>query len=131
MRSRPQILTWLCTGSFISGSAWIIMLLALILYSLAGEIPTGLFPGLSVEYVMAGYVFIAVQILLALLALIGVIIMWNLKKAGFYLYSLMKVTIYFMPVLFIGSSHLTFPGLILTSVIIIMYGIIFTQTVVK
>lgn len=131
MKSRPQILTWLCIGSFISGSAWIIMLLALILYSLSGEIPAGLFPGLSVEYVKAGHIFILIQIILALLALTGVFMMWKLKKTGFYLYSAMKAIIYFLPVLFIGTSHLTFPGLILTSLLIIMYGIIFTRRVVK
>jgi CHASE2 domain-containing sensor protein len=70
--------------------------------------------------------FMAALILLALLGLTGVFMMWQMNKAGLYLYAIVKSLIYFLPVVFIGYNHLTFPGLILTSILIIAYGIIFT-----
>ena len=128
-KPRPTLLTWLCIGSAISGLFWIIMLVALIIFSLKGQVPAGLFPGLAVEYLQAGYLFMFTLIVLALLGLAGVFMMWQLKMTGFYLYASTKALIYFFPVIFIDTNHLTFPGLILTSALIIVYGIIFTGIV--
>ena len=105
------------------------MLVALIIFSLKGSIPAGLFPGLAAGYPEAGMMFMAALILLALLSLRGVFMMWQLNKAGFYLYSSAKTLIYFLPVAFIGSNHLTYPGLILTATAIVLFGIIFTRKV--
>ena len=102
------------------------MLVALIIFSLRGNIPSGLFPGLAAGYPEAGMFFMAALILLAVLGLTGVFMMWQMKKSGFYLYCTAKTLIYFLPVVFIGSNHLTYPGLILTSTAIVLYGIIFT-----
>lgn len=128
-KSRPKLLTWLCIGSAVSGSLWIIMLLALIIFSQKGQVPSGMFPGLAVGYSKAGYMFMAALILLAMLGLTGVFMMWQLRKTGFYLYTIVKTMIYFLPVTIIGLKHLTFPGLVLTSALIIVYGIIFTGIV--
>lgn len=128
-QSRPGILTWLCIGSAISGLSWILMLVALIIFSLKNQFPSGLFPGLAVEYLQAGYLFICVLILSAFAGLAGVFMMWQLRKSGFYLYVLVKTLIYFLPVVIIGPKHLTFPGLVLTSAMILLYGIIFTRSV--
>jgi hypothetical protein len=100
-------------------------------YSLKGEIPAGIFPGLATDYVKAGYLFMFALILLTILDLTGVFLMWKCKKAGFYLYSSAKTIIYFMPVAFIGNNHLTFPGLIVTSFLIIIYGILFFESGIK
>jgi hypothetical protein len=127
-KPRPKSLTWLCIASAFSGAAWVIMLLSLIIFSLKGPIPSGLFPGLAVEYAQAGYLFMVVLILSAAMGLAGVWMMWQHKMAGFYLYSLSKAVIYFLPVAIIGTNHLTFPGLILTSIVIIIYGILITST---
>lgn len=125
--TRPQILTWLCLASFIAGSLWIIMLLALSILSFTDNLKHGLFPGLSIEYLHTGYLFISVLIVLTLIGIIGVVKMWQLKKYGFYLYAAAKTLIYFLPVLFIGFNHLTYPGLLITSVFIIAYGVLFTN----
>lgn len=123
-KSRPQLLTWLCIGSGIFGVSWIIMFFVLITYSLRGNVPSGLFPGLVIEYLHAGYLFISAEIFFTVLGITGIILMWQLKKTGLYLYAISKTLIYFLPVVFIGSNHLTFPGLIITSILIIMYGIL-------
>jgi len=126
-KNRPQFLTWLCIGSFIFGSLWIIMLLAIIPFDQSGNVSTRLFPGIAIEYLHAGYLFLVVEILLTATGIFAVVMMWQMKKNGFYLYAVTKTVIYFLPVIFIGNNHLTFPGLIITSVLITMYGNIFTR----
>jgi hypothetical protein len=103
------------------------MFLALIQFSLAGNVPAHLFPGIVLQYLQAGYLFIGIQILLTGLGITGVILMWQMKKSGFYLYSSVKTLNYFLPVLFIGNNHLHFPGLLITSILIILYGILFSS----
>lgn len=120
--SRPKLLAWLCIGSAIFGSLWIVMLLALIVFSASGYIPAGLFPGLAVGYTQAGYSFMIALILLALLGLAGVYLMWHLNRAGFYLYASVKAAIYYLPVFVLGNKNLTFVGLLITSTLIILYG---------
>ena len=129
MISRPKFLSWLCIGSGIFGISWIVMLLAIIAFSLKGEIPSGIFPGLAVNYLQAGYLFMVALILLTIMDLAGVLLMWKLKKAGFYIYSSAKTILYFLPVAFIGNNHLTFPGLAITSILIIAYGILFSDRI--
>jgi hypothetical protein len=126
-KKRPPLLTYLCIGSAFTGFVWLVMLTVLILYSLKGNVPAPLFPGLVIEYLNAGYLFLAVFFGLTLLGLSAVVLMWQMKKSGYYLYVAAKTTLYFMPVVFIGNNHLTFTGLILTSIGIIAFGVIFTR----
>jgi hypothetical protein len=130
-KSRPALLTWLCIGSAVFGISWIIMFLVLITCSVRGNIPAGLFPGLVIEYLKAGYLFISAEILLTGLGIIGVILMWQMQKSGLFLYAITKVMIYFLPVVFIGNNHLTYLGLTITSIFILVYGIIITGALIK
>jgi len=126
--TRPQLLTWLCAGSAVFGILWIIMLLTLIGNGLAGYLPSRLFPGIPIEYLHSGYLFMSSILLLTVLALTGVGMMWKMKKTGFYLYAATKTLIYFLPVIVIGTTHLTYFALITTSIMITLYGIIFTDS---
>jgi len=121
------MLTWLCIGSGISGTMWLIMLLVLMLLSLDGSVPSNLFPGLVIDYLEAGYAFVVLICFLIAVGITAVLLMWNLKKAGFYLYATTKTLLYFLPVIFLGTNHLTFLGLVLTSVFITLYGILLTN----
>ncbi len=122
---RPTLLTYLCIGSTLFGLLWVVMLVVLLLYSLQGNVPATLFPGLVIQYLNAGYLFIAVFIGLLILGLGAVVLMWQMKKAGFYVYAAAKTTLFFLPVVIIGSNHLTFTGLIFTSMGITAYGALF------
>ena len=124
-KKRSPILTYLCLGSTLIGLLWVAMLVVLLLYSLRGNVPETLFPGLVIEYLNAGYLFLAAFLGLTILGLGAVALMWQLKKAGFYVYAVVKTTLYFMPVVIIGTNHLTFTGLILTSLGITAYGTLF------
>jgi hypothetical protein len=126
-KMRPRFLTWLCIISITTGSAYIIMFIAIIIYSANGTVPATIFPGLAIDYLNAGYTFILTQTIFTALGLTAAIIMLKMKSYGFYLYALSKTILYFLPVIFIGSSHLTYPGLLMTSIFIIMYGIAFTR----
>jgi len=103
------------------------MLLSLFVFNQAGMVSTRFFPGIAIEYLHAGYFFIIAEILLTVTGIFAVTLMWGMQKTGFYLYAVIKTIIYFLPVIFIGNIHLTFPGLIITSILIIMYGTIFTR----
>jgi len=127
IKARPKFLTGLCIGSAVAGLAWIIMFVVLLFMSYRQNVPPGLFPGIILEYRNAGFMFVLAEILLALLGITAVILMWQMKKKGFYLYTITKVVTYFLPVIFIGTNHLTYPGLLLTSVFIVMYGVFFTH----
>ena len=122
---RPQLLTLLCTGSLTFGILWIIMLLALIFFDQAGNASSRLFPGIAIEYLHSGYLFIIAEILLTAVGLFAVVMMWRMQKTGFYLYAITKAAIYFLPVLAISWHYLTFPALLITSVLITAYGINF------
>lgn len=126
-KQRSSILTYLCLGSAFIGLLWVIMLVVLILHSLHGNVPEAIFPGLVIEYLHAGYLFLAAFLSLVLLGLAAVVLMWQMKTAGFYVYAAAKTTLYFMPVAIIGDNHLTFTGLVLTSMGIIAYGVFFIR----
>ena len=125
--TRPQLLTWLCIGSASFGVFWIIMFLVMIMYSFMGSVPSELFPGIALEYLHTGYWFLLLEVILTGLGITAVYLMWQLKRKGFYMYAFIKTLIYFLPVVIIGKHHLTFPGLVITSVLIVMYGVVFTN----
>ncbi len=60
-------------------------------------------------------------VLLAAIALLGVILMWQLKKSGFYIYAISRSLIAFVPFIFIGYNLVSL--LWFTSSII--FGILF------
>jgi hypothetical protein len=124
---RPKLLTWLCIVSATAGVLWIGMFLAVIVSTFSGNVPKSLFPGIVIEYFQAGYWFIVTEILLTAFGIIGIYLMWHMKKAGFYLYAISKSLIYFFPILIIGSNHFNFVSLFLTSVMIVLYGIVFSK----
>jgi len=126
-KTRPPFLTWLCIVSAIVGISYIIMFIVLISYSLSGNVPSSHFPGIVMEYLHTGYSFVVAEIILTAFGLTGVLLMWKMKKAGFYLYAVIKAILYFLPVLCIGNNHLHFPGLLISSVMIVFYGILFTN----
>jgi hypothetical protein len=121
---RPFLLTCLCIVSGITGTAWICMFIALIIYTVKGAVPEQLFPGNSLIYLKAGTGFVLAEILLTVCSLTGVFLIWKTRMGGFYLYSISKVILYFLPVAFIGSDHLAFFPLAVTSVTIVAYGIL-------
>lgn len=124
--SRPRFLTILLLGSAITQLLWILMFIVLIILSINGEIPQGLFPGLVIDYLQTGYLFVTAQILLSVICLYSIVSMWQQRKTGFYIYTANKIIVYFLPVLFIGYTHLTLPGLFITAIFLVAYGTFFT-----
>jgi hypothetical protein len=126
MEKRPKFLTWLSIGSIVVGVLWVIMYIVLIISKLYGKVDPYLFPGIVIEYSKDGYSFLVAEILFTLLGLAGVIMMRKMKIAGLYIYAFAKVILFFLPVVFIGSSQLSFPILVITSVLITAYGVMLT-----
>jgi len=124
MVTRSKFLTWLSTGSIIFGILWVAMYITVIISMVYGKVDPYFFPGIVVEYSKIGFLFLSTEILLTLIGLAGVLMMRKLKTAGLYVYAFAKVAIYFLPVIFIGSSHLSFPILVITSSLITVYGVV-------
>jgi hypothetical protein len=82
---------------------------------------------LVTEYFKAGNLFIIIELFLSFIGITGVLMMWQMKNTGFYIYTVAKSVLYFLPAFVIGFQHLTFLGLLLTSVMIIGYGTVFTK----
>ncbi|MBN2613751.1 MAG: hypothetical protein JXB00_19495 [Bacteroidales bacterium] len=66
-------------------------------------------------------------VLLSVVALLGVIMMWQLKKTGFYLYAAARVLIILVPFIFIGYNLISIvwfsSGLIFAVLFIILYAL--------
>jgi len=118
---RPTFLTVLCILTFIgSGLSALFLLIGLVaagaLTSWLGNIPgMGDMGGLG-----SGYLVIV--LVLALASLYGAIMMWKLKKMGFYLYSGANVIALVVPII-MASGKFSFFGLIITALFIILYGL--------
>lgn len=59
----------------------------------------------------------------SLLALTGIILMWKLKKHGFYLYFAAQFLLFNYPLLVFGTEHFDLSDLFFTSVFILLFGI--------
>lgn len=64
-----------------------------------------------------------VAIGVTLLALAGVIMMWKLKKTGFYLYTGAQLLGIIIPVVIAGMASMSWFGLIISVAFIVMYGL--------
>ena len=57
------------------------------------------------------------------LSLTGAILMWNLKKSGFHLYTLAQLLILLITLLFLGREHVALGNIMFTLLFIIYYYI--------
>lgn len=122
--ARPTFLTVLCILSFIgSGLSSLMFLIALVAAGAIMEFMSS-FPGMSELSATAGSGYFLVYLVLALGSLFGAILMWNLKKIGYYLYVAANVIVIFVPVMF-SAGGIGWFGLVITVVFIILYGLNF------
>jgi hypothetical protein len=112
---RKYSLTKLCVLSFIGIALWI-----------ARDIKM-YFDYLAMDGVLNKESFL-VGIALNILILFGVVLMWKLKKIGFYIYSLLQIVWIVIP-LIVGTwvdtyfGFLILPAIICTPIFITMYGL--------
>ena len=73
--------------------------------------------------------FGALGLVFAVVALVGVILMWGLKKTGFYLYVGAKVAMIFVPIAVVGFSFISMMMTLSTflgaAIFIVLYGLNF------
>lgn len=65
------------------------------------------------------------NLLLSVIALFGVIMMWQLKKTGFYLYTGSKIFILLIPLIFLGFSFITFIAITTSGLFALVFIILF------
>lgn len=62
-------------------------------------------------------------ILLNSLSLLGIYLMWTLRKVGFYLFFVSRVLLYYLPVIFISTAHPALTELFVSALVIVLFGI--------
>ena len=118
---RPTFLTVLCILTFIgSGLTALLLLLGLVAAGAASGVLSSI-PGMGdIGGLGTGYFLIVLA--LALASLYGAIMMWKLKKMGFYLYSGANVIALVVPMIMASGKFPVF-GLVITALFIILYGL--------
>lgn len=118
---RPTFLTVLCILTFIgSGFSALFLLIGLVAAgALSGVL--GSIPGLG-DMGGFGSGYLVIVLVLALASLYGAIMMWKLKKMGFYLYSGANAIALFIPMIMASGKFSVF-GLIITALFIFLYGL--------
>lgn len=143
-RQRPVFLTVLCIISYVGLGLSIIGGLMNLLTSQFASKFTPIFTKLSkysshnIEYDSMGDVFAFVEkaleqafnmnlttILLSIIALIGVLMMWQLKKTGYFLYVGAKVFVLSVPVIFLGVNFFTLISISFSGVFAILFIILY------
>jgi len=118
---RPTFLTVLCILTFIgSGLTALLLLIGLVAAGAASGVLSSI-PGMG-DMAGFGSGYFVVVLVLALSSLYGAIMMWKLKKMGFYLYSGANVIALFIPMI-MASGKFSFFGLFITALFIILYGL--------
>lgn len=126
--SRTQSLSFACILSFIgSGFSAFGLLIIFLLYS---EIPAiaAIDPSMvgNTELInlveSAGRYFFLLMCFFNLISLSGAILMWNLKKPGFHLYTLSQLLMLLVPFFMVAGYSLPLPNALLTAAFIFLYG---------
>lgn len=118
---RPTFLTVLCILTFIgSGLSALVLLIGLVFTGAASSM-LGSIPGMG-DIAGLGTGYFLIMLVLAAASLYGAIMMWKLKKMGFYLYSGANVLVLIVP-LIMATSSFSYFGLFITALFIILYGL--------
>ncbi len=123
--ARPQMLTILCVLSYIgSGFASVAFFSVWSTYHevmpLLAESET-MFPGMEL-FIKAGRNFYFAGFILYFLSLVGVSLMWRMRKAGFHFYTGAQIMIALLPLVYIEGFPISFFEWMLTAAFIILYA---------
>lgn len=142
-KKRPTFLTVLCILSFVAAGFTIIggiigYLGMAAVEGMAGGMAEGMegamgeamagmesMPGMEEAMALWKYakVLLIAGSLLTILGLVGVIMMWKLKKMGFYIYTGAQVLGIIVPVVIAGMAAMSWLGVFFSVAFIVMYGL--------
>ena len=123
--SRPQLLTILCVLSYIGSGLASVAFFSI--WSTYHEVmpmlaeSEDLFPGME-YFIKAGRNFFLAGFILYFLSLVGVSLMWRMRKAGFHFYTGAQIMIALLPIVYIDGFPISFLEWMLTAAFIILYG---------
>jgi len=122
---RPRLLTILCVLSYIMGA--VAVLSYFMIFSMYSEIMPELakssdqFPGVSM-FLGASRSFFLTGFVLYFISIIGVSLMWRMRKVGFHFYTGAQVMILLMPIFYIKDFPNPFFDGVLTLLFILLYS---------
>lgn len=122
---RPQLLTVLCVLSYLgSGMASVAFFTIWSTYHEVMPIlaeSEAMFPGME-YFISAGRNFYLAGFILYFLSLVGVSMMWRMRKAGFHFYTGAQVMIALLPVVYIEGFPVSILEWVITAGFIILYA---------
>jgi hypothetical protein len=125
-KKRPTLVTVLCILSFIgSGLGVLVMLLFLVgagsIMGFLSSVP-GFGDAMADSGAGGGMIYLILNLILNAGTLFGAIMMWRMKKIGFWIYAGSYVVQFILPMIMIGGRFSIF-GLIIMAAFIVLYGI--------
>jgi len=125
-KKRPTLVTVLCILSFIgSGLGVLVMLLLLVgagsIMSFLGNVP-GFGDAMAESGGGSGMIYLILNLIFNAGTLFGAIMMWKMKKIGFWIYAASYVVQFILPMIMVGGRF-SILGLIIMAAFIVLYGI--------
>jgi hypothetical protein len=121
---RPVVLSLLCIITFSFGILKIILFSWTAITFLNNSFQDSGFTGmLNAMLAIKTPAFAFIWIAVTMTSLLGAVMMWQLMKAGFYIYFIAAVFAYLLPALAEGAEMMTIQRLFFTSIFIIFYGL--------
>ncbi len=122
---RPQLLSILCILTFIgSGLGVAGFLMVSINYEETMKAMKVLYSGMpEASFLLeAPRDFFMVSFFLSAFSVVGAIMMWNLKKIGFHLYTSSQLIYLVVPLLYFGGETNPLPNIMLTALFVYLYA---------
>lgn len=122
---RPQMLTVLCVLSYVGSGFASVAFFAIwstyheVLPALAKS--ENMFPGMEL-FISAGRNFYFAGFILYFLSLVGVSLMWRMRKSGFHFYTGAQIMLAMLPLVYLDGFSIPFLEWMLTALFIILYA---------
>ncbi len=121
------ILSYIGSGSSLLANVFIFLFFGSFVDYLSSEeikeVPMAFDAELLLTFVTsAGQFYFLISAALYFMSLIGVYLMWNLRKRGIHYYAIAQISLLIMPLIFIDGNLSVLPGLVLSGAFIFFYS---------
>ena len=122
---RPQLLSILCILTFVgSGVSALGYLMVSVDFETSIRVLEVLYANMpEVSYILqAPRDFFVVSFFLSALSVLGAILMWNLRKIGFHIYTLAQLINLVVPLLYFGGDNNPLLSIVITALFVYLYA---------
>jgi hypothetical protein len=124
-KKRPQLLTILCILTFVgSGSGVAGFLMVSVNFESTMEALKVIYANIPEAFVLlnAPREFFVISLFLSVFSLLGAIMMWNLTKTGFHIYTSAQLISLIIPLIYFGGETNPLLNIMLTALFVYLYA---------